>query len=106
MTLSPFLEGPVPPFYVDLQNFKRFEIVSTGITGDLPSQLGTVSTLVGLNLNTNSFTGTIPDDMFGVAPYIYLSLQSNKLSGSLPESLCKSQPSLRGVSVESNHMNA
>ncbi len=58
-----------------------------GLSGIVPSELGTLSELQYLNLANNKLTGEIPAELNGLANLLVLNLGSNELSGSLTPEL-------------------
>mmetsp|Transcript_17040 Transcript_17040/g.23631 ORF Transcript_17040/g.23631 Transcript_17040/m.23631 type:complete len:338 (+) Transcript_17040:664-1677(+) len=99
------LQGPIPPFYQGFTQLWKFQMFQNGISGDLPSQLGNISSLTLLNLSLNHFSGTIPEDMFGAAEYIIVDLSQNRLTGTIPDSVCKGPATLQNLRFEMNRLS-
>mmetsp|Transcript_22948 Transcript_22948/g.53187 ORF Transcript_22948/g.53187 Transcript_22948/m.53187 type:complete len:92 (+) Transcript_22948:947-1222(+) len=60
------------------------------MTGEIPSELGRLTTLRTLQLAHNSFSGTVPFVFSRLKKLENLSLVGNGLEGALPEALCGS----------------
>ena len=58
-----------------------------GLTGTIPSELGSLSNLGGLYLGGNSLSGTIPPELGSLSRLAVLSLWGNELSGTIPAQL-------------------
>ena len=59
------------------------------LSGSIPSSLGDLTRLVGLDLQNNELTGVIPSSLGNLARLEYLNLSSNQLTGRIPASLGK-----------------
>jgi Leucine-rich repeat (LRR) protein len=57
------------------------------LTGSIPTELGLLGNLMGLNLSGNSLTGTIPTELRLLSNLTWLSLDNNSLTGSIPTEL-------------------
>ena len=55
--------------------------------GEIPESIGSVSSLVYVNLGPNQFHGTIPDSLGRLERLEYLYLDHNRLQGQMPHSL-------------------
>ena len=58
-----------------------------GISGSIPSQLGSLSGLTELDLSSNRFTVGIPSELGSLASLTVLDIQDNRLTGSIPARL-------------------
>ena len=61
--------------------------VGNGLSGTIPSELGLVANLQGLDLAANSLSGTIPSELGLLANLQVLDLAANSLSGTIPSEL-------------------
>jgi hypothetical protein len=59
------------------------------LSGTLPSQLGTLSSLQTINMDDNNLHGTIPHELGNLAKLQDIFLYSNRLTGSIPSTFCK-----------------
>ncbi|KAL6888491.1 hypothetical protein ACP4OV_009517 [Aristida adscensionis] len=57
------------------------------LTGVIPSKIGLVKELHGLNLSFNKFHGDVPQSICNLKNLLVLDLSSNYLSGTIPEAL-------------------
>ncbi len=58
-----------------------------GLSGELPSELGKLSSLETLNLNNNQLTGEIPPELAQLSNLVTLDLSWNRLTGEMPVEL-------------------
>lgn len=72
------------------------------LTGEIPSEIAELTSLVELQLNNNSFTGYIPD-LSALSKLTVLHLENNKLNGTLPTFLAN-LPRLRELYVQNNQL--
>ena len=57
------------------------------LTGEMPSELGSLSSLIWLNLSENQLSGAIPPELGNLSNLEWLSLAENELSGCVPSGL-------------------
>ena len=57
------------------------------LSGEIPSELGEVSSLEDLFLRDNMLTGEIPSELEGLANLSKLYLEGNRLTGCIPSGL-------------------
>ena len=62
----------------------RLELGDNGLTGSIPSTLGSLANLEWLNLSSNQLSGPIPIALGRLANLFFLNLSRNELSGSVP----------------------
>ena len=60
----------------------------SGLTGEIPPEIGNLTNLTYLNLRNNQLTGSIPPEIGNLTYLDYLRLSSNQLTGEIPESIC------------------
>ena len=65
----------------------RLDLVNNGLTGTIPSELGSLTNLRSLHLSANGLTGAIPAELGSLANLETLELSNNELTGSIPEEL-------------------
>ena len=63
------------------------EIVSNGLIGTIPTQLGNLTNLTTLDFNYNQLSGSIPPQLGNLTNLTLLDLDNNQLSGSIPTQL-------------------
>ena len=63
------------------------ENIPHGLSGPIPSELGNLANLTGLNLGGNDLTGPIPTELGELVSLTSLSLNSNSLAGPIPTEL-------------------
>ena len=81
------LTGEIPPELGNLANLQRLELSWNGLTGELPAELGNLASLQSLYLSGNDLTGEIPPELGNSANLQRLELSWNGLTGELPSEL-------------------
>ena len=69
------------------QRVTRLYLVRQGLSGTIPADLGSLSTLTGLYLHRNELTGPIPPQLGELSSLVHLTLHRNRLSGKMPAEL-------------------
>nr|GMC74745.1 probable leucine-rich repeat receptor-like serine/threonine-protein kinase At3g14840 [Ipomoea batatas] len=64
-------------------------LLGNRITGQIPKELGNISTLANMTLECNQLSGTVPAELGNLTLINKLHLPSNNLSGELPKELAK-----------------
>ncbi|MCE2399217.1 MAG: Ig-like domain-containing protein [Gemmatimonadetes bacterium] len=78
------LTGEIPSELGDLSSLEVLWVLSNSLTGEIPSELGDLSNLETLGLNHNSLTGEIPPELGDLSNLEWLYLESNSLTGEIP----------------------
>ncbi len=65
----------------------RLDLAKIGLVGEIPSELGNLSNLIGLILSENHLTGEIPPELGDLIHLVQLNLQWNQLAGPIPPEL-------------------
>ncbi|KAK6140434.1 hypothetical protein DH2020_025818 [Rehmannia glutinosa] len=81
-----------------LPSLKVLSLVSLGLKGPLPSQIGDLTSLEILNITSNSFNGSIPREISFMRNLQTLILDHNGFTGHVPDSL----PALSVLSLRNN----
>ena len=97
------LVGTIPVQVGLLTALSRLELQSNGIAGSIPTSVGRAVSLTYLNIAGNSLVGAVPDAFGALSSLQYLNLGSNSLSGLLPSSLC-GLAALSFLNVASNQL--
>ena len=83
------LSGSIPSTLGSLSNLTKLYLFSNQLSGAIPTQLGSLSNLTHLFLNSNRLTGSIPKEIGEISTLTILSLGSNQLTESIPAELGK-----------------
>ena len=97
------LSGEVPSELGSLSNLESLNLSSNELTGTIPAELGSLSKLQGLSLWGNQLTGPVPTWLGSLANLRYLYLNSNQLSGPIPTEL-GSLSKLQGLFLSGNQL--
>ncbi len=81
------LTGELPSQLGDLSSLRQLRLGNNELSGPIPSELGNLSNLGYLYLNANDLTGSIPAELGGLANLVHLYVNDNNLSGSIPSEL-------------------
>lgn len=88
----------------ELPNLKVLSLVSLGLEGPLPSEIGGLLSLEILNVTSNMFDGSIPKEMSFIRNLQTLILDHNRFEGEIPDWI-GSLPALRVLSVKNNSLS-
>ena len=81
------LSGTIPSALGSLSNLNWLELSSNQLTGEIPSELGNLSNLRWLILPGNQLTGEIPSELGSLSNLNTLELSFNQLTGEIPSEL-------------------
>ncbi|CAN7133536.1 unnamed protein product [Brassica rapa subsp. narinosa] len=85
-----YLNGTIPLEWFTT-NLTLISLLVNRLSGEIPKELGNLTSLTFLNLESNAFSGTIPQELGNLVNLGTLMLSSNNLTGNLPASLSKLQ---------------
>ncbi|MFC1515612.1 fibronectin type III domain-containing protein, partial [Thermodesulfobacteriota bacterium] len=81
------LSGSIPPELGNLTNLRRLHLDSNQLSGTIPTELGNLTNLWVLLLDSNQLSGTIPPEIGSLTNLEILGLGNNQLTGNIPTSL-------------------
>ena len=81
------LSGEIPPELGSLSTLRELYLRSNYLSGEIPAELGSLSNLVELDLYDNNLSGEIPAELGSLSNLVELDLNGNDLSGCVPSSL-------------------
>ena len=73
------------------------DLSSSGLTGEIPPEIGNLTNLEYLHLSSNELTGEIPSSIGNLTNLTGLQLYSTQLTGEIPQEVCNL--------IESNNLN-
>ena len=83
--LSPSkLTGIIPPEMGDLTNLEVLSVQSNSLSGSIPPELGNLANLRELNLSFNRLEGPIPSELGRLTSLETMGLSGNRLAGGIP----------------------
>ena len=81
------MTGEIPTELGSLSNLQGLYLGGNQLTGDIPRELGNLSNLETLNLDYNELTGDIPRELGSLPNLQWLYLSDNELTGDIPTEL-------------------
>ena len=81
------LTGIVPSELGSLTNLRDLSLGGNQLTGGIPKELGNLSNLRSLWLRLNQLTGEIPAELGNLSNLLFLDLSGNQLTGEIPTEL-------------------
>lgn len=81
------LSGSLPSELGSLSSLERLSLSRNDLSGRIPPELGNLSSLVGLFLHVNRLSGSIPSELGQLSSLEHLLFDSNDLSGRIPREL-------------------
>ena len=97
------LTGEIPSELGDLTGLVGLYLSYNDLTGGIPAELGNLANLEWLQANNNALTSEIPAELGGLASLESLSLGENGLTGGIPAEL-GTLAKLRGLGLSSNYL--
>ena len=79
--------GNLPEEIGALSSLDTLWLSYNNLTGDIPESITQLGQLTYLEFSSNNFTGSIPEDIGALSNLKYLYLNTNKLSGEIPQSI-------------------
>ena len=71
-----------------IENTTELILLNSGLTGEIPPEIGNLTNLTELVLFNNQLTGGIPKEIGNLTSLTSLNLGGNQLTGEIPESIC------------------
>ncbi|XP_068648956.1 piriformospora indica-insensitive protein 2-like [Aristolochia californica] len=84
---NPALSGSLPPDFGTISSLRRLIIAGTSISGEIPSAIGKLRSLQQLDFSGNALKSTIPSAIGQLKELVVLDLSRNALVGSIPAGL-------------------
>ena len=81
------LSGEIPPELGNLTSLRGLGLVENQLSGEIPPELGNLVALIDFGLGDNQLSGEIPPELGNLANLQALLLAGNQLSGCVPSSL-------------------
>ncbi len=78
------LTGSIPDELGSLSSLEVLDLNDNQLTGEIPTSLGSIANLVQLQITGNQLTGTIPAELGSLANLTILALGGNQLTGTIP----------------------
>ena len=81
------LSGWIPSALGSLTGLEELDLSDNDLTGSIPTELGSLAILTELRLNKNRLTGQIPRELGSLTGLAVLDLSENNLTGNIPSEL-------------------
>ena len=81
------LTGEIPPEIGNLTNLTDLRLYGNQLTGAIPPEIGNLTNLTRLDLENNQLTGSIPPEIGNLTNLMGLGLQDNQLTGEIPSEI-------------------
>ena len=91
------LTGEIPPEIGNLTNLTSLQLDTNQLTGSIPSEIGNLINLVYLHLGWNQLTGSIPSEIGNLTNLDHLYLWENQFTGEIPSEICNQGDSTPSV---------
>ncbi|XP_037445867.1 receptor-like protein 2 [Triticum dicoccoides] len=83
----PVYRGPSLQYRIPIAFAKVLDLSNNKLTGEIPSEIGQLKSLLSLNLSFNALTGQIPISVCNLTNLQVLDFSSNNLIGAIPDAL-------------------
>mmetsp|Transcript_7252 Transcript_7252/g.10922 ORF Transcript_7252/g.10922 Transcript_7252/m.10922 type:complete len:1551 (-) Transcript_7252:120-4772(-) len=85
----------------------KINLGKNGLDGTIPTEIGTLSNLLGLSLSQNDLDGAIPTEIGKLSSFFELNLYDNHLSGTIPSELGQLNAFFNPLDLDlsTNHLN-
>ena len=81
------MTGEIPEELGNLSNLTFLSLNSNLLTGEIPEELGNLSNLTRLDFSSNQLTGEIPEELGNLSNLTILRISGNSLTGCIPAGL-------------------
>ena len=81
-----------------IQNTDNLYLSNSGLTGEIPPEIGELINLQRLYIDNNQLTGSIPLEVSNLTNLIFLKFNDNRLTGSIPDEVCNLNINWNGTS--------
>ncbi|KAM1347366.1 hypothetical protein PS2_036306 [Malus domestica] len=98
-----YLKGTIPREWASMK-LTYISVLANRLSGEVPKELGNMTTLTFLNLEANQFSGILPTELGHLVGLQALFISSNQLTGNLPETFSELR-SLRDFRMNDNNFN-
>ncbi|PIN02697.1 Serine/threonine protein kinase [Handroanthus impetiginosus] len=96
------ISGDFPSFLTNISSLVNLNLGTNSLSGAIPSEISRLVNLKSLHLLNNNLSGSVPPSVYNMSSLVYLSLSSNKLWGELPGDIGIKLPNLLGLELCAN----
>ena len=98
------LSGQMPPELGNLSSLEYINLYGNRLSGEIPAELGRLTDLEQLWLEGNQLSGEIPGELGNLSSLEYMTLSGNRLSGEIPGQL-GSLTNLKRLQLQGNRLS-
>ncbi|KAM3371765.1 hypothetical protein ACQJBY_018928 [Aegilops geniculata] len=98
------LVGRIPPSIGSLRSLVNLDLSTNNLTGEIPESIGRLENLVQIELYKNYLSGRLPGGMGGLRKLRFLDAAMNRLSGEMPADLFLA-PRLESLHLYENELS-
>ncbi|PRQ56418.1 putative protein kinase RLK-Pelle-LRR-XII-1 family [Rosa chinensis] len=100
------MRGNIPDDLGNLSSLIALSLYNNKLSGSIPTSIGRLHNLQAMGLGYNKLQGHIPDELCQLQDLEFLGLSDNQLSGSIPSCLGHLASTLRNLYLGSNLLNS
>lgn len=97
------LDGEIPRSIGSMTSLVDLELSGNFLKGEIPKEISLLKNLKQLELYYNELTGNIPEELGNLTELVDVDMSVNLLTGELPESICK-LPKLEVLQIYNNSL--
>lgn len=97
------LSGEIPSSVGNLSSLVYFLAAQNLLTGSIPGSLASLASIQVIDLTYNNLSGTVPSSIFNLSSLIYLGLGDNGFVGELPATMGNRLPNIQGLILSANN---
>ena len=72
----------------DIEETTKLDLYNSGLSGEIPREIGKLTNLTQLNLSKNQLSGEILPEIGNLTNLTFLKLTDNQLTGQIPQQVC------------------
>ncbi|XP_057990709.1 putative receptor-like protein kinase At3g47110 [Hevea brasiliensis] len=89
----------------NLSSLQRFSVASNHMEGNIPNEMGRITSLTLLAMGDNNLVGSIPSTLYNISSIAMLSVTQNQLQGKLPANIGLTLPNLQIFEIGMNQFH-
>lgn len=98
------LSGEIPSSIGNLTSLVYFLAAQNSLTGSIPGSMARLSHMQVIDLTYNYLSGTVPNSIFNLSSLTYLGLGRNSFAGELPLTMGNHLPNIQSLIMSENNL--